>query len=146
MRHFFTIELLASVLLGSVSCGLIGYFSGFEVLMEYVKSLNVLPELFIYFMFLYALQMLYLFSLQKNWLTINEGTISHRLAITLEEIGPSIIGVFRVIAGMLLVISPSAAYIENNLTAYVMCTLGFFFGISFIYATAMMRYLSNEVL
>lgn len=144
MRQYITIELIASVLLGSVSCGLIGFYSGFEELMGYVKSMNVLPELLIYFSVLYLLLLIYFYSLKRNWLVIQEGTIRHRLAATLEEAGPSIIGVFRVMSGMLIVISPAAIIVENNSQAYVVGGLGMFFAGAIIYISAMLQFLSKE--
>lgn len=145
MKHYFSIEIWASVLLGSFSCGLISFFSGFPALMDYVDSLNLATEQLIYLAILYIFYLLYIFSINRAWLVVPTEGLTLRLSIVIKEIGPSLIGVFRVIAGALIVLGPAAMIIEGNLKAYVFGGSGVIFAIAIMWISAKVNFLLEKI-
>ncbi len=145
MRQLVTIEILATVFLGAVPCGLIASSSGFDALMGYVSSLSVLPEVLFYLFVLYVVNLSLILFESKGWLKAHEGTISNRLILVFEQIGTSLIGVFRVIAGVLLVIGPAAMYIEADFKAYVYGVLGVCFALAIIGIGSWLQYVAREL-
>lgn len=127
MKQKIMIEVMACTFLGALPCGIIAKFSDNGAVMNYVKSLSMPSELLIYLIVLFVIYLAIIFARGKEWYQPIEGTPSYRISYTFIEIGPSVLGVYRVIAGVIVVLSLVAMFTEANIQAYAYGSLGLFF-------------------
>ncbi len=144
MRQEITIETISCALLGSLPCGLIAYFSGNDAVMDYVQSLSMPRELLVYLFVLFIFHLINVLARSKIKFQPVKGTLNYRISNVIDLVGPSVVGVYRVIAGILLVLSPVAMITDANPQAYAYGVLGLSFASIIILSSSWIQVVTSE--
>ncbi len=143
-KHFLAVEFYSSILLGSMPSFLLVIFSGIDGLKSFISSLGMSSELLVYFFILYLVLIGLLYLQSVGRFEVRQRTWRARALDTLEQAGTSIVGVYRVIAGMLIVVGIAAALHEANAKAYAYGLYGIFFAASSISVFAYLQYKAHQ--
>ncbi|WP_105212924.1 hypothetical protein [Pseudoalteromonas sp. T1lg22] len=109
-------ECISAIILGSVPCTIVMYFDGIEALISFLKSITPPNIITYYFLFLVAVHFL-IWGINRYFYSPNAKVtkLKRRLHQISEQVGFSLLGMYRVLAGSLFTVALSSTLAEPTI-------------------------------
>lgn len=138
-------EALCSLILGAIPCTLIAITSSVEALLAFFRGL-VPPDIVVWFFLVLMLIHFAVWTLNYFWIkpTDNIDAAFNSANELSEQIGFSLLGLYRAVAGAILVIAPSIMVSEPTQNNLILLGVSYFFAACCIWACCMLSYAQTK--
>jgi hypothetical protein len=144
-RDWIYSETIGSIILGGVPAAFIAYSQGVEPLFEFIQTLNP-PENITYYLSYLVFVYFFVKKFKKSSYSKSDTImqLKNKTCDGLVEVSLSIQGVFRAMAGAILVIIPPILIVELTSRNIVISILAYLFAITIIYVSSCVTHLANK--
>ena len=139
------VESISSLIVGGVPCALIVHFLGVDALFEYVRSLTP-PDVVTYYFGILTLTHIAIWAIIKYLLQTEDTSkaILSKLHIISYNVGFTLTGIYRVLAGAMLVYLAPILYVEPTSSNIPIASFGYYFAIACLLMCCVLSTIQDE--